>query len=137
MTKQILTEHIIEVVYLIASALFILSLRWMSSPTTARRGVLAGEIGMLLAICGTLLHHDIVDYKWIAVALVLGTIIGIPLGKVAMTAVPQRTAVSHAFGALAVALIGTAEYYHHQPHGFAMVALVIETRNFPRVAPEP
>ena len=128
MTKQILTEHIIEVVYLIASALFILSLRWMSSPTTARRGVLAGEIGMLLAICGTLLHHDIFDYKWIAVALVLGTIIGIPLGKVAMTAVPQRTALSHAFGALCVTLVGTAEFYLQSPNisKFTMTVLSME-----------
>ncbi len=128
MTEQILTQHIIEVVYLIASALFILSLRWMSSPTTARRGVLAGEIGMLLAICGTLLHHDIVDYKWIAAALVLGSIIGIPLGKVAMTAVPQRTALSHAFGALCVTLVGTAEFYLQSPNisKFTMTVLSME-----------
>src|SRR5271170_3988996 len=108
-------QIVIEVIYLIASALFILSLRWMSSPTTARHGVLAGEVGMLLAIGGTLLHHGIIDYKWIAIALVLGTIIGVPLGKVAMTAVPQRTAVSHAFGALCVTLVGTAEYYLRAP----------------------
>jgi NAD(P) transhydrogenase subunit beta len=128
MTEQILTQHIIEVVYLIASALFILSLRWMSSPTTARRGVLAGEIGMLLAICGTLLHRDIVDYKWIAVALVLGSIIGVPLGKVAMTAVPQRTALSHAFGALCVTLVGTAEFYLQSPNipKFTMTVLSME-----------
>ena len=99
---------ITEITYLIAAALFILSLVWMSSPATARRGVWAGEAGMLLAIAGTLLHHGIVDYKWIAIALVLGTIIGIPLGKVPMTAVPQRTALSHACGALAAALVGTA-----------------------------
>src|SRR6266850_137504 len=66
---------------------------------------------MLLAICGTLLHHGIVDYKLIFIALVLGTIIGVPLGEVAMTAVPQRTALSHAFGALCVTLVGTAEFY--------------------------
>jgi len=108
-------QIVIEVIYLVASALFILSLRWMSSPVTARRGILAGEIGMLLAIGGTLLHHGIVDYKWIAIALVLGTIIGVPLGRVAMTAVPQRTAVSHAFGALCVTLVGTAEYYLRAP----------------------
>ena len=65
----------------------------MSSPTTARHGVWAGELGMLLAIVGTLLNHGIVDYKWIAIALVLGTIIGVPLGMVHMTAVPQRTAL--------------------------------------------
>ena len=90
--------------------------------------MLAGEIGMLLAICGTLLHHDIVDYKWIAVALVLGTIIGIPLGKVAMTAVPQRTALSHAFGALCVTLVGTAEFYLQSPNisKFTMTVLSME-----------
>ena len=61
-------------------------------PATARRGVWAGELGMLLAIVGTLLHHGIVDYKWIAIALLLGWMIGAPLGQVQMTAVPQRTA---------------------------------------------
>ncbi len=110
-----MTEHIIEVIYLIASILFILSLKWMSSPVSARRGILAGEIGMLLAIAGTLLHRGIVDYTWIAIALVLGTMIGVPLGRVAMTAVPQRTALSHAFGALCVTLVGTAEYYLRAP----------------------
>jgi NAD(P) transhydrogenase subunit beta len=70
---------------------------------------------MLLAIAGTLLHHGIVDYKWIAIALVLGTIIGVPLGRVQMTAVPQRTALSHAFGALCVTLVGTAEFYLRTP----------------------
>jgi NAD(P) transhydrogenase subunit beta len=107
-------ETIIEVTYLIATALFVLSLKWLSSPATARRGVLAGEIGMVLAIAGTLLHRGM-DYKWIAIALVLGTIIGVPLGKVAMTAVPQRTALSHAFGALCVTLVGTAEFYLRTP----------------------
>ena len=104
-------QHIIELTYLAATALFILSLKWMSAPTTARHGVWAGELGMLLAIAGTLLNHGIVDYKWIAIALVLGTIIGVPLGMVHMTAVPQRTALSHAFGALCVTLVGTSEFY--------------------------
>jgi len=104
-------QHLIEFIYLVASALFIFSLKWMSSPTTARHGIWAGELGMLLAIAGTLLHHGIVDWKWIAVGLVLGSGIGIPLGMVQMTAVPQRTALSHAFGALCVTLVGTAEFY--------------------------
>ena len=115
MTNLPATEHIIEITYLIATALFILSLKWLSSPKTARRGVFAGEIGMLLAVVGTLLHHGIVEYKWIMIALVLGTIIGVPLGEVAMTAVPQRTALSHAFGALCVTLVGTAEFYLRAP----------------------
>jgi len=115
MTNLPASEHIIEITYLIATALFILSLKWLSSPKTARRGVFAGEIGMFLAVIGTLLHHGIVEYKWILIALVLGTIIGVPLGEVAMTAVPQRTALSHAFGALCVTLVGTAEFYLRAP----------------------
>src|SRR5882762_8569741 len=122
------SQYVIEVVYLIASALFILSLKWMSSPATARHGILAGEIGMVLAIGGTLLRHGIVDYKWIIIALVLGSGIGIPLGMVQMTAVPQRTALSHAFGALCVTLVGTAEFYLRTPNvpKFMMSVLSIE-----------
>ena len=121
-------QTIIEVVYLIASILFILSLKWLSSPSTARHGVWAGELGMLLAICGTLLHHGIVDYKWIAIALVIGSGIGVPLGLVQMTAVPQRTALSHAFGALCVTLVGSAEFYLRSPNvpGFMMSVLCME-----------
>jgi proton-translocating NAD(P)+ transhydrogenase subunit beta len=109
------SQYVLEVVYLIASALFILSLKWMSSPATARHGILAGEIGMVLAIGGTLFRHGIVDWKWIIIALVLGSGIGIPLGMVQMTAVPQRTALSHAFGALCVTLVGAAEFYLRSP----------------------
>ncbi len=57
------SEQIIEITYIIAAVLFILSLKWLSSPATARRGVWAGEVGMVLAIIGTLLYHGIVDYK--------------------------------------------------------------------------
>src|SRR4029077_12632322 len=122
------SQYLIEVIYLIASALFILSLKWMSSPAAARHGILAGEIGMVLAIGGTLLHHGIVDYKWIIIALVLGSGIGIPLGMVQMTAVPQRTALSHAFGALCVTLVGTAEFYLRTPNvpKFMMSVLAME-----------
>src|SRR5712675_25710 len=128
MTEQVLIQYTIEFVYLIASVLFIFSLHWMSSPATARRGVFAGEIGMLLAICGTLLHRDIVEWKYIVAALVLGSIIGVPLGKVQMTAVPQRTALSHAFGALCVTLVGTSEFYLRAPNisPFMMAVLSME-----------
>src|SRR6202158_4214097 len=122
------TDIIIEITYLVATALFILSLKWMSSPTTARHGVWAGEAGMLLAIVGTLLNRGIVDYKWVAIALVLGTIIAVPLGKVQMTAVPKRTALSHAFGACCVTLVGTAEFYLRPPNvpPFMMAGLSME-----------
>src|ERR1700758_3452669 len=122
------TDTLIEITYLVATALFILSLKWLSSPTTARRGVWAGELGMALAICGTLLYRGIVDDKLVAIGLVLGAIIGVPLGKVAMTAVPQRTALSHAFGALCVTLVGTSEFYLRAPDvpGFMMGVLSLE-----------
>ena len=128
MTEFAGSQHIIEIIYLVASALFILSLKWMSSPATARHGIWAGEIGMVLAIGGTLLRHSIVDWKWIVIALVLGTGIGIPLGMVQMTAVPQRTALSHAFGALCVTLVGTAEFYLRTPNvpKFMMSVLSME-----------
>jgi len=109
------TDTYIQITYLFSAALFILSLKWLSSPATARRGVWAGELGMLLAVVGTLLHGGIVDYRWIAIGLVLGSIIGVPLGLVQMTAVPQRTALSHACGALCVTLVGTSEFYLRTP----------------------
>ena len=120
--------HVIEATYILAVILFILSLKWLSSPATARRGVWAGEAGMLLAIVGTLMYRGIVDYKWIGIALVLGAIIGVPLGNVQMTAVPQRTALSHCFGALCVTLVGTAEFYLRTPNvpAFVMSVLSLE-----------
>src|SRR6185295_1769112 len=109
-------------------------------PATARRGVFAGEIGMLLAVVGTLLGHDILNWQWILAAFLIGSAVGVPIAYIMpMTAVPQRTAMSHACGALAAALGGTAEYYQHhapriigfgepqaEPSKFIMVALVLE-----------
>jgi NAD(P) transhydrogenase subunit beta len=105
-----LIEHLTQLTYLVASGLFIFSLRWLSRPDTARRGVLAGVLGMTLAVIGTLLHPEVKHFEWIAIAVVVGTIIGVPLSRVALTAVPQRTALSHAFGGLAAGLVGTAKY---------------------------
>src|SRR2546427_6246593 len=124
-----LVEQLVQVAYIFATALFILALKWLAAPATARRGVLAGEVGMLLAVVGTLLHHEIVSYQWILVGFVLGSAIGAPMALyMPMTAVPQRTALSHAFGALAAALVRTAEYYLHTPQlsRFTMVALALE-----------
>ena len=128
MPTPLVTEQIIQAVYLVATVLLILSLKWMNAPSSARRAVRAGELGMLLAIGGTLLYHGIIDYKWIAVALVAGSMIGVPLGLVQMTAVPQRTALSHAFGAFSVVLVGTAEFYLRTPNvsRFMMAVLSAE-----------
>ena len=83
----------------------------MNKPETARRGVLAGVTAMLLAVGGTLAMPGIVNFGHIAIAVVIGTAIGVPLSRVPLTAVPQRTALSHAFGGLAAGLVGTAKYY--------------------------
>src|SRR5438132_13902043 len=72
------------------------------------------ELGMLMAVVGTLFHHEIVTYQWIIGGLVLGSIIGGSMGRwIPMTAVPQRTALSHSLGALAATLVGISEYYRH------------------------
>src|SRR5580700_3305225 len=125
-------ESILPLIYLFAALGFILAIKWMNHPSTARRGVIIGEIGMLLAVVGTLLRAE-VHIEWILAGLAIGSAIGAPLAYLMpMTAVPQLTALSHAFGALASALIGTAEFYRYvsagQPvTGFTMAALVIET----------
>ena len=122
-----------QAAYIIAALCVVFSIKWLSSPVTARKGVLAGEFGMLLAVIGTLLRHEVVSYEWIAVAFVAGAAVGAPLAYLMpMTSVPQLTALSHAFGALAAALVGSAEYYTdvaagHPTTGFKMVALVIES----------
>ncbi len=131
MSRELL-EHLIQGAYLLATALFVFSLRWLSHPSTARRGVLAGVLGMAAAIGGTLLYPEIVDYTWIGVAVVVGIAIGVPLSMVPLTAVPQRTALSHAFGGLAAGLVGTAKFYHWLAEGgseltpFRMTAIVVE-----------
>ncbi len=129
-------ENLVQFLYLVATALFILSLRWMSDPETARRGVLSGVAAMVLAVLGTLagvLATGGSHYGWILAAFVLGAAIGYPLAQVPLTAVPQRTALSHAFGGLAAGLVGTAKFflYHGQGNAaalspFIVVALVAE-----------
>ncbi len=121
-------QQLIDLAYIAAAVLFILSLKWLSSPVTAPHGVLAGEIGATLAVGATLVNPEVVQYQWIVVALIVGAGIGIPLGMVHMTAVPQRTALSHAFGALSASMIGIAEYYVRAPQvtKFGMVEIGLE-----------
>ena len=135
-------EHLTQFTYLVATALFIFSLKWLSHPKTARRGVLAGVLAMTAAIGGTFLHHEIRHVvgqsgffdalKWIGIAIIAGTIVGIPLAMVPLTAVPQRTALSHSFGGLAAGLVGTAKYmlWYGEGEGaltkFRMIAIIVE-----------
>jgi NAD(P) transhydrogenase subunit beta len=109
-----MTTTIVQLAYLAASLLFILGLAAMNRTETARRGVRLAEAGMLLAVVGTLLHHDIVEYQWIAIAVVIGAAIGTAMALyIPMVKMPERIALSHAFGGLAVALVGVAELLRH------------------------
>ena len=123
-----MSESIIQLIYLVAAVCFILSLKWLNTIKSSRRGVIVGVIGMLFAVTGTLLQPSIEYFTWLAIAIVLGSIIGVPLALIPMTKVPQRTALSHAFGALAVTMVGTAEYYlnSQQISTFVMTTLSIE-----------
>src|SRR5690242_9022974 len=126
--NPLLIQQLIDVAYLLAVVLFILALKWLSSPATAKHGVLAGELGAAIAVLATLTNYQIVEYKWILAALAVGAVVGVPLGLVHMTAVPQRTALSHAFGALSASMIGIAEYYVRAPQvtKFGMVEISLE-----------
>ncbi|HEY5907912.1 MAG TPA: NAD(P)(+) transhydrogenase (Re/Si-specific) subunit beta, partial [Vicinamibacteria bacterium] len=123
---------LVELSYLAATALFIFSLYFMSDPKTARHGVGAGALGMGLAILGTSLQPGIVNWGTLLAAAVLGAAVGVPLANVPLTAVPQRTALSHAFGGLAAGLVGAAKYYLWLGEGgenltpFRMTALAFE-----------
>ncbi len=101
----------IQIAYLIATALFIFSLHWMNDPKTARRGVIAGALAMALAVLATCSAPDITEYWWIVLPILPAVVIGYWLAQVPLTAVPQRTALSHAFGGLAAGLVGTAKYF--------------------------
>src|SRR5262245_54913049 len=100
-----------EFSYLVASVLFIFALHWMNTPATARKGVIAGVAATTIAVLITWLQPSVIHHWWIALAIVAGFVVGIPLSMVPLTAVPQRTALSHAFGGAAAGLVGTAEYY--------------------------
>ncbi len=125
-------SHLTQASAIIATVAFILALHWMNDPKTARRGVYAGVVGMVVAIAAAWAQPDIVHHGWILLAIVAGFIVGVPLSLVPLTAVPQRTALSHAFGGLAAGLVGVAEYYLWLREGpehfttFRMTALVAE-----------
>ena len=122
-------DTIVSYLFVLAAVLFVLSLRWMSEVKSSRLGNWAGSLGMLIAVVATMIAYRTTHYDLVIIAIAVGSIIGIPIAlKLPMTAVPQRTAVSHAFGSLAVALVGTAEYYQRIPNidTFTMTVLATE-----------
>src|ERR687896_2221005 len=127
-----MSHGIVQLAYLIATALFIFALHWMNTPSTARKAVYAGVLAMAIAIVATWAQPEVVHHGWIILAIIAGFLVGVPLSRVPLTAVPQRTALSHAFGGLAAGLVGTAKYYLWFGEGSApltevrTVALIIE-----------
>ncbi len=110
-----------QISYLIASALFILGLKGLTAPDKARNGMRLAAFGMLAAVIGTLVHEDIVSPTWIILGLIVGGGIGAAISIwMPMTAVPQRTAISHAFGALAATLVGIEHYIHMMSLGHGL-----------------
>jgi proton-translocating NAD(P)+ transhydrogenase subunit beta len=104
----------------------------MNTPATARKGVYAGVAGTAIAVVVTWAEPSVIHHAWIIVAIIAGFLVGVPLSRVPLTAVPQRTALSHAFGGLAAGLVGTAEYYLQLSESpanltpFHMIALIAE-----------
>ncbi len=115
--------------YLIASVCFIIALQALSSPKHARRGNAIGAFGMLVAVIGTLLLAEILTFTWILIGLTIGSVIGAAMSIwIPMTKMPERIALSHAFGGLAAALVGISEYNHlgSEISRFTMGALGLE-----------
>ena len=111
-----MTDVLVESLYVVSVVLFALSLKFMAEVRTSRVGNFSGVAGMGLAIGATLLAYQSRNMGLLVGGVVIGAVVGAPIGlRVAMTAVPQRTAMSHAFGSLAVALVGAAEYYRDLP----------------------
>ncbi len=106
-------DAISQLAYLTAGALFIIALNWMNAPATARKGVYAAVAGTAIAVLVTWAEPSVIHHRWMVVATIAAFAVGIPLSRVPLTAVPQRTALSHAFGGAAAGLVGTAEYYLH------------------------
>lgn len=104
----------IQISYLVAATLFILGLKQMSSPATARQGNLLGAVGMLIAIVATLLDQQVVNYETIAVGIILGSIIGTVMAqKVEMTAMPQMVGLLNGFGGAASMLVAMGEFWRY------------------------
>jgi NAD(P) transhydrogenase subunit beta len=127
-----MTHAIVQLAYIVATVLFIFALHWMNAPTTARKAVYAGVAAMVIAIAVTWAQPEVIHHGWIILAITAGFAVGVPLARVPLTAVPQRTALSHAFGGLAAGLVGTAKYYLWLSEGpqnltaFRMVAIITE-----------
>jgi NAD(P) transhydrogenase subunit beta len=102
-------DNLIQFAYVAAAALFILGLKQLGSPATARRGNMISSTGMLIAIVAALLDQGIVDYQWIVLGIVVGGAVGAAAARlVKMTSMPEMVALFNGFGGMASLLVGWA-----------------------------
>ena len=105
-----ISSNIENIVYLISASLFIIGLKRLASPTTARNGNRLASLGMLIAIIVTILKYTDNNFEWIIIGIVIGGLLGIILSKyVQMTAIPQLVAIFNGFGGGASALVAIYE----------------------------
>ncbi|MEJ5340279.1 MAG: NAD(P)(+) transhydrogenase (Re/Si-specific) subunit beta [Thermogutta sp.] len=117
-------ESVIVLAYLLASVLFILGIKGLTHPRTAVRGNLTGALGMLIAVLATLFHSGIIEYHWIILGLIVGSVIGAVLAlKVRMTAMPQMVALLNGFGGAASVLVAAAELIRTPPPPVSDIAI--------------
>lgn len=121
-----MTEHLIEIAYLTASVLFIVGIKGLGSPRTARRGITMAQLGMAVAVVAALVHRDVVRYEWIVAGIVTGAVIGAVLAlKIQMTAMPQMVALLNGLGGSASALVGASEFARRTPQLDTMMMATI------------
>jgi NAD(P) transhydrogenase subunit beta len=102
----------INLLYVLAAVLFIFGLKRLSHPKTARSGNTIASVGMLIAIVTTLVGYEVLDYRLIAIGMIIGSIVGATFAiKVKMTGMPQMVAIFNGFGGGASALVAAAEFY--------------------------
>ena len=120
------TAVLVNVAYIAASILFIVGLKMLGSPDTARRGNLLSSTGMLLAILVTLADQSIIDFTWILVGLISGGIIGyLAATRVQMTSMPEMVAIFNGFGGIASLLVGSAEFIRGSDYLFPIFLTVL------------
>ena len=114
----------INLAYIVAALCFGMGLKFMGSPSRARRGNILSSMGMLLAVTVTLFHQDIIDFRMIAIGVIAGSIVGVLAARfVAMTSMPEMVALLNGFGGIASLLVGWLNTlqilkpctYRHQP----------------------
>ena len=111
-----------DLAYLVSAFLFVMGLKQLSSPATARKGNLMASIAMLIAIVVTLIEHDVMDWRWIAVGIILGSLIGAVAARtVKMTSMPEMVGIFNGFGGGASALVAVAEFFRLQSAGMLPV----------------